>query len=136
MTKLPFLLVMTAACAANSGAPNATGGAYRDPEIAAPAVRDWVVLGSEIPAVNLQQQVIVTSPAAFGQLLVKGVSGAPEIQQIEIQYDDKSVHTVTLDRTLPAGEGQVIELRDRRAITRLTVFTDPDGRGSYAVFGS
>ena len=99
-------------------------------------VRDWVVIGNGVPAVNLQQQIMLTQPTAFNQLLVKGVSGAPEIQQIEIQYDDKSVHTVTLDRKLPEGEGQVIELRDRRAITRLTVFTDPDGQGSYSVFGS
>jgi hypothetical protein len=134
MTKLPLYLVLVAAC---GGAPASNHvGAYRDPVAAAPAVRDWVVLGDNVPAVALQQQVIVQSPHAFGQLLVKGVSGAPEIQQIEIEYDDKSVHTVTLERTLPAGEGQVIELRDRRAIRKLTVFTDPDGQGTYAVFGS
>ena len=136
MSKLPLFLVIAAAC---GGAPSpATNhvGAYRDPAAAPPAVRDWVVLGDNVAAVSLQQQVVVRSPQAFGQLLVKGVTGAPEIQQIEIEYDDKSVHTVTLDRTLPAGEGQVIELRDRRAITRLTVFTDPDGQGTYAVFGS
>lgn len=134
MTKLPLFLFL-AACA-SAPPPNNHVGAYRDPAAAAPAVRDWVVLGNGVPAIDLQQQIIVTRPTAFDQLLVKGVSGAPEIQQIEIQYDDRSVHTVTLDRKLPAGEGQVIELRDRRAITRLTVFTDPDGQGSYSVFGS
>ncbi|HEY5937373.1 MAG TPA: hypothetical protein VIU61_22150 [Kofleriaceae bacterium] len=134
MTKLPLALFL-AACG-GAAPPNNHVGAYRDPAVSAPAVRDWVVIGTGVPAVNLQQQIMLTQPRAFGQLLVKGVSGAPEIQQIEIQYDDKSVHTVTLDRTLPEGEGQVIELRDRRAIMRLTVFTDPDGQGSYSVFGS
>ena len=134
MTKLPLMLFLVACGGAPP--PDSHVGAYRDPAVSAPAVRDRVVIGNGVPAVNLQQQIMLTQPTAFNQLLVKGVSGAPEIQQIEIQYDDKSVHTVTLDRKLPEGEGQVIELRDRRAITRLTVFTDPDGQGSYSVFGS
>lgn len=95
----------------------------------------WVLL-AEVPVVEVTQTIPVTSTEPFGQLIVKGIDGAPEIEQIEIEYADRGSRVVRLDRKLPAGEGQVIELRERRPIAKLVVTTDPDAPGRYVVFGA
>lgn len=43
---------------------------------------------------------------------------------------------VRLSKTLAEGEGQVIELRERKPIARIVVVTDPDAPGQLVIFGA
>jgi hypothetical protein len=111
-------------------------GAFSEPAPASP-VRGWVVLArgpANGTAVSHTHEV--TDPAPVAQLLVKAIQGAPEIEQIEIEYvDDQMPQIVRLERRLAEGDGQVIELRAKRQISKLVVVTDPDSTGEYIVFG-
>jgi hypothetical protein len=121
----------TRAIAAPRSAPDS--GAFQDPS---PAVIDkWVTI-AEAPTIDLSQEHVILSRESFGQLLVKAIDGAPEIEQIEIEYADHESRVVKLERKLVTGEGQVIELREKRPIAKLVVFTDPDSSGTYVVFGA
>jgi hypothetical protein len=127
-----------AACAANGStavppAASLPPGGFRDEAVTAPVQR-WVLLG-ERPVVNVSQTIDVATTEPFTQLIVKGIDGAPDIEQIEIEYADQGSRVVRLQRKLPAGEGQVIELRERRPIARLVVTTDPDAPGRYVILG-
>jgi hypothetical protein len=67
---------------------------------------------------------------------VKSIQGAPEIEHIQIEYvDDSQPQVVRLERQLAEGDGQVIELRHKKQISKLVVTTDPDSTGEYIVFG-
>ena len=76
---------------------------------------------------------IVAGP--LSSLLVKGVSGEPEVQHIRIEYMDKSIRGVEVGRRFVPGDGQVIELPEHRPIEKIIVFLDPDTRGSVEILG-
>jgi hypothetical protein len=101
-------------------------------------VRGWVVIGGAEANENgaMSQSYDVDTRQPFAQLLVKAVDGAPEIEQIQIEYDTHETRLVPFARRLAAGEGQVIELREKRPIAKIVVYTDPDSSGRYIVFGS
>jgi len=137
MRALLAACVFVVACAPNASPPpaapqQANAGAFGESPGA--AVRSWVVLG-EADAIDLSQTHVVTSREPFDELLVKATDGAPEIEQIQIELEDHTSKLIRLDKKLPAGEGQVIELRDKRPISKIIVFTDPDSKGRYMVFG-
>ena len=111
-------------------------GAFTEPAPASP-VRGWVVLarGPADPAA-VSRTFDISEPAPVAQIMVKAVEGAPEIEQIQIEYvDDSQPQVVRLERPLGTGDGQVIELRQRKQISKLVVVTDPDSTGEYIVFG-
>jgi hypothetical protein len=141
--------IMMFACAPNGVAPAPTEpvrpagnpGAFADPAPArilppdrGEAVRGWVVLG-RAPVIDLAQTHLVTTAEPFSQILVKAIDGAPEIEQIVIEYRDRGSQAVRIERKLVAGQSQVIELREKRPIDRIIVRTDPDSHGDYVVFG-
>jgi len=111
-------------------------GAYREPS-APPEVTDWVVLSPTVQTGSMQQLIEVgTTNRPFSQLLLKAVDGEPQIEMLQIQYADDELKQVDVHRKLVAGDGQVIELREKRAIKKITVITDPDSHGSYTIFGT
>jgi hypothetical protein len=141
--KHAIFAMMLAACAPSAvPAPStANSGAFVDPPArvlptsgGGEAVKGWVVLG-KAHTVDLAQTHLITTTEPFDELLVKAVDGEPEIEQIEIQYRDRQSRTVRLERRFAAGEGQVIELRDKRAIEKIVVHTDPDTQGDYVLYG-
>jgi hypothetical protein len=136
--KVASLALILGACAAPVATPPPdNAGAYRNPATTAP-VTGWLVLArgpAAGTAGTLTFRIDERTPVA--QLLVKSVAGAPEIEQIEIEYTgNQGSQIIRLGRTLPEGDGQVIELRDRRQISKLIVTTDPDSTGEYIVFGA
>ncbi|HEU0036502.1 MAG TPA: hypothetical protein VFQ53_38080 [Kofleriaceae bacterium] len=116
--------------------PPSNAGAFHEVQPRQPVVADWFVLGQAVQTGELTQTIYVDGRDPVSQLLVKADSGEPEIEQIEITYSDNQSKRVTLDRKLVAGDGQVIELRERRAIQKIVVYADPDSRGQYTIFGS
>lgn len=139
MTHL-ITLALVAACTPNGArvpeapASNVSNtGAFQEPEAA--VIHKWVTI-AEAPTIDLSQEHVILTRESFGQLLVKATDGAPEIEQIEIEYADHESRVVKLERKLVTGEGQVIELREKRPIAKLVVHTDPDSSGTYRVFGA
>jgi hypothetical protein len=121
--------------ATSASGPN-NPGAFTEPAAASP-VRGWVVLarGPADPAA-VSRTYEITEPSAVAQIMVKSIEGSPEIEQIQIEYvDDSQPQVVRLERPLSQGDGQVIELRHKKQISKLVVVTDPDSTGEYIVFG-
>ena len=111
-------------------------GAYQQPSSPA-EVRDWVVLTQAVPTTNMQQVVEVgVTNRPFSQLMLKAVDGEPQIESLQIEYMDDDMKQVTVHRKLVAGDGQVIELQQKAVIKKITVFTQPDSKGSYTIFGA
>jgi hypothetical protein len=136
--KAASLTLALVACAAPVATPPPdNAGAYRSPAASGP-VTSWLVLArgpAAGTAGTLTFRIDERTPVA--QLLVKAVDGAPEIEQIEIEYTgNQGSQIIRLGRALAEGDGQVIELRDRRQISKLIVTTDPDSTGEYIVFGA
>jgi len=132
-----FVLAL-AGCATRPEPVNtpANTGAYREPS-APPEVTDWVMLSPTVQTSSMQQLIEVgTTNRPFSQLLLKAVDGEPQIEMLQIQYADDELKQVDVHRKLVAGDGQVIELRENRAIKKITVITDPDSHGSYTIFGT
>ena len=102
-----------------------------------PAVEHWVNLGVPTEVTPLQRTLQISGHGGkIAQLLIKGVSGEPEIQQIQIEFADKSMKRVDLKKRLLPGDGQVVELRDERPIEKIDVFMDPDSTGQIEIFGA
>jgi hypothetical protein len=134
-------LLLTLLFACNPNGPTAVqprpvatnSGAFSDP---APAgINSWIELGGA-QAVNTSQTHQVTTLEPFAQLMVKAVDGELEIEQIQIEYANHENRIVQMKRKFVKGEGQVIELREKRPIAKIIVFTDPDSTGSYIVYGA
>jgi hypothetical protein len=136
--KAASLALALFACAAPVATPPPTNaGAFQDPAAGSP-VTGWLVLARG-PAAHTAGTLTfdVTERTPVSQLLLKAVDGAPEIEQIEIEYTgNQGSQIIRLGRPLNAGDGQVIELRNRRQISKLIVVTDPDSSGEYIVFGA
>lgn len=113
--------------------PSPNTGSFHEPT---GNVAQWVELGPLVLVDEFSHTIDVRDPNPFGELLVKGTAGEPKISQLQIEYGDHTVYNVDLNRRLVPGEGQVIELRQRRAITKITVFTAGNSNGSFTIFGA
>ncbi|MDQ3367118.1 MAG: hypothetical protein M3680_16975 [Myxococcota bacterium] len=114
--------------------PNAASGGFQAQQ---PRVEGWVSLGVPVAVTPIQHTITVGGQGGnIGQLLVKGVSGEAEISQITVEYMDKQVKRVNVQRKLLPGDGQVIELKADRPIDRIIVFLDPDSNGTFEIFGA
>src|SRR5688572_26969548 len=85
--------------------PQASQGGFQATQ---PPVEGWVALG--VPAyVSPSQRTLQISGSggAIGQLLIKGVSGEPEISLVTVEFMDKSQKSVELHRRFVPGDGQV-----------------------------
>ena len=133
-----ILMIALASCYSQTPpAEPANTGAYQQPASPAVGASDWVVLAPTVTTTNMQQTVEVgVTDRPFSQLMLKAVDGEPQIETLEIQYMDDNLKQVTVHRKLLAGDGQVIELRERAVIKKITVFTQPDSHGSYTIFGA
>jgi hypothetical protein len=101
-----------------------------------PVVDSWIRLGTPVEVSPIQQNVDVGGRGgAIAQLLIKGVSGEPEIATVQIEYLDKTMKKVDLHRRFVPGDGQVVELKIERPIDKIIVHLDPDSRGTFEIFG-
>jgi len=73
----------------------------------------------------------------FRKIRVEAVRGEPMITQVKIQFMNDTLQVVDMNMSLPAGAGEVIDLNgDVRQIRRVIVYTDPQTRGAYTVYGA
>ena len=133
-----IIVLLAAGCYSQTPpAEPANTGAYQQPTSPAVSAGDWVELAPPVTTTNMQQDITVgVTDRPFSQLMVKAVDGEPQIETLEIQYMDDDLKQVTVHRKLLAGDGQVIELRQRAVIKKITVFTQPDSHGTYTIFGA
>lgn len=143
MQKLVASLFVVAACAGanvndttvqSTPRPSpATGGHQAE----TPPVASWVSFGMPRETSPIQRTIDVGGAGGnIGQLYIKGVAGEAEIQQIQVEYMDQGVKRIDLDMRFQPGDGQVIELREQRPISRIIVFIDPDTQGTFEVLGA
>jgi hypothetical protein len=96
----------------------------------------WTPLGREFNARN-QRQAIVLSNDRFRRLRLEAVRGRPLITRVVIEFGNGSAQTIDLNSSLSTGAGEVIDLAGgTRGVRRIIVFTDPQARGTYAVYGT
>lgn len=95
----------------------------------------WHMLGGAFPASN-DRQFIPVRGERLRRLRIEAVRGAPAIDKIAVEFRDGTSQVVELDMRLPRGSGEVINLGDDRRVQRIIVYTHPDARGTYAVYGT
>jgi hypothetical protein len=102
-----------------------------------PPVEGWVRLATPVEISPMQHNVQVSGQGgAIAQLLIKGVSGEPEVASLEVVYLDKSEKKVEIHKRFVPGDGQVVELKDERPIDKIIVYIDPDSKGTVEIFGT
>jgi len=134
------MLVLVAGCGGkdlttvkSAPRPSATNGGFQADQ---PVVTEWVNLGTPSEVTPLQRTLQLNGyGGAIGQLLIKGVAGEPEIDRVQVEYVDKNVKSVELNKRFVPGDGQVIQLKEARPIEKIIVYTDPDSAGTFEIFG-
>ena len=140
MRKLLTITLFALGCGGGPGmqpAPRpspAEGGFQSQP---APVVRGWVPLGVPTQVTRMQQTLeLGGAPGPITTLLVKGVSGEPEIDRIQVEYMDHTRKGVVLQKRFVPGDGQVVELESHRPIEKIIIFMDPDSEGTIEILGA
>lgn len=96
----------------------------------------WTPLGRGFNA-RTERQVIPMGGNRFRRLRLEGVRGQPLVTRVVVEFGDRTSQTVDLSSSLSGGAGEVIDLNGgTRRVNRVIVFTDPQARGTYAVYGS
>jgi hypothetical protein len=111
----------------------AQGGFQAPPQ----SVEGWRNLGVPAEVSPIQRTIVLSGQGGkIATLMIKGVSGEPEIEQVIIEYMDKNQKKVDVNRRFVPGDGQVLELKDDRPIDKITIFMDPDSQGTFEIFGA
>lgn len=114
--------------------PSAASGGYRAPQ---PKADRWVSLGAAVPTSPTQHTIEVGGAGGkIGTLMLKGIAGEAEVEQITITYMDEMQQSVDVQKKLLPGDAQVIELREDRVISRIIVIMDPDSNGQIELLGA
>jgi hypothetical protein len=93
---------------------------------------------SQIAAIRGEKQF---SPSInnnrYRKIRVEAVRGQPMISKVTIEFNNGAIQAVDMNTSLQAGSGEVIDLNgDVRQIHRVIVYSDPQTRGSYTVYGA
>ena len=96
----------------------------------------WMTLARGFSAQS-NRQFIPVRGERLSKLRIEADRGAPVIAKIAIEFRDGSSQAVDLDMRLPRGTGEVIDLNGGvRRVQRIIVYSDPQSRGSYSVYGA
>jgi hypothetical protein len=97
----------------------------------------WSPLATGFNAHTERQFINVGGPRGFKKLRIEGTRGNPVIMKVLVEFADKTQQLMEYRDSFPAGTGEVIDLNgDTRHINRIVVYTDPNSRGSYSVYGA
>jgi len=97
----------------------------------------WAPIIQQNSATNERQFINVLGRGGrFTRLLVESVRGAPVIQRIAVEFEDRQTQVWDVNRRLPRGADEVIELGGHRRIHRIVVYTNPSNRGAYSIYGA
>src|SRR5947207_2753224 len=100
---------------------------------------DWVQLATPTPANHGTEFVVVGKEAGeFGRLRISPSDGKVIVRRVKIYFDDGKQKIVDVDKVIDAGRKNValIDLDAPKAIDRIVVTTEPQTRGSYAIYGA
>ena len=97
----------------------------------------WAPIVQQNAATNERQFINVLGRGGrFNRLLVESVRGAPVIQRIAVEFEDRQTQVWDVNRRLPRGADEVIELGGNKRIHRIVVYTSPTHRGAYSIYGA
>jgi len=99
--------------------------------------RGWVELVSPISVKHGTEFVTVGGkPSRFSQLRIDAASGTVRVFWIRMFFDDNTVQTVRLERTLGRTHASaVIDVTPRHALEDIAIATDRHTGGTYTVHG-
>jgi hypothetical protein len=98
----------------------------------------WVQLATPTPAKHGTEFVFVgKEQGAFDKLRVDADKGTVIVRRVRIYFDDGKQQVIDVDRALNAKhKAAVVELKSAQAIDRIVITTEPQGNGTYALYGS
>lgn len=99
--------------------------------------RRWAPIVQQNSATSERQFINVLGRGGhYKRLLVEGVRGAPVIERVAVEFEDRQTQVWDVKRRLPRGADQVINLGGAKRIHRIVVYTDPSYRGQYSIYGA
>lgn len=99
--------------------------------------RQWAPIVQQNSATSERQFINVLGRGGhYRRLLVEGVRGAPVIERVAVEFEDRQTQVWDVKRRLPRGADQVIHLGGAKRIHRIVVYTDPSYRGQYSIYGA
>jgi len=97
----------------------------------------WAPIVQQNSATSERQFInVLERGGRYNRLLVEGVRGAPVIQRVAVEFEDRQTQVWDLNRRLPRGADEVIELGGHKRIHRIVVYTNPSYRGAYSIYGA
>lgn len=99
--------------------------------------RRWAPIVERNSATSERQFINVLGRGGrYRRLLIEGVRGAPVIERVAVEFEDRQTQVWNVARRLPRGADQVIHLGGAKRIHRIVVYTDPMYRGQYSIYGA
>jgi hypothetical protein len=98
----------------------------------------WVQLATPTPAKHGTEFVFVgKEQGAFDKLRVDADKGTVIVRRVRVYFDDGKQQVIDVDRALNAKhKAAVVELKGAQPIDRIVITTEPQGNGTYAIYGS
>lgn len=97
----------------------------------------WSPIIQQNAATNERQFInVLERGGRYNRLLVEGVRGAPVIERVAVEFEDRQTQVWDVNRRLPRGADEVIELGGQKRIHRIVVYTNPTYRGAYSIYGA
>jgi hypothetical protein len=97
----------------------------------------WTPLATGLSGRTQRQFIKVNGHGRYRKLRIEGTRGEPMILKVAVEFMDRTAQAVEFNDRFPRGTGEVIDLAgDTRRISRIIVYTDPNSRGSYSVYGT
>lgn len=145
--KIPgvFTIVLVAGAATASAQPvhheNAGRVSYKDdrPTQHTAPQDGWVQLATPTPASHGTEFIVVgADQGQFAQVRVDASKGRIELRRVTVYFVDGHHKTIDVDRVIDARKhgSELIDLHAPVAIDRIVVSTEPQSRGSYAIYGT
>ncbi len=114
----------------DEGAPDPKPGEAED---------GWKQLATPTPAKHGTEFIDVgKDQGIFEKLRIDADRGRVIVRRVKIYFDDGKLQTVEVDRALDVqrGKSALIELKAPAPIDRIVITTEPQGNGTYALYGS
>jgi hypothetical protein len=97
----------------------------------------WEPIVEQSSATSQRQFInVLGRGGAYRRLLVEGVRGAPVIERIAVEFTDRQTQVWDVNRRLTRGSDYEIRLGGPKRIHRIIVYTNPQFRGSYSIYGA
>jgi hypothetical protein len=140
-----IVLVATASPAAAQPLPKEDTGrvSYRHQKSShrdeRPRDGDWVQLASPTPASHGTEFVVIgKEQGEFNRVRIDPAQGRVIVRRVRIYFDDGKQKVVDVDKIIDVHRNNpaIIDLDTAKAIDRIVVTTEPQTKGSYAIYAA